>query len=277
MVRSPFQWNSETATWNLDLDLVEGLITRRTKAIIPVHLFGHPVDMDRLCEIAARRQLVVIEDCAESHGARVRGRMTGTFGTMGCFSFYANKIITTGEGGAITTDDDALADRIRLLRNLGFSKPRFRHELLGYNFRMTGMQAALGSAQLRRFDTIIAAKRRVAGRYLDGLSGIPGLTLPVEKDWAKHVYWMFGIVIENAFGMTRDELAARLASKGIETRTFFCPMSAQPCLLTLEGFRATPCLVADQLWERGLYLPSSHTLTEADIQTVIQAVRKERG
>jgi perosamine synthetase len=272
----PVPVDAEASTWNLDLDLVESLVTERTKAIIPVHLFGHPVDMDRLCEMAARLNLVVIEDCAESHGATVRGRMTGSFGAMGCFSFYANKIITTGEGGAVTTQDDALAERIRLLRNLGFTQPRFRHDVLGFNFRMTGMQAAIGSAQLRRFDAIVAGKRRIAATYMQGLSGMPGLRLPVEMEWARNVYWVFGVVVEDAFGITRDELAARLERAGIETRTFFCPMSAQPCLHSVKGFRATPSPVADRLWETGLYLPSSHTLPDRDVQAVIQAVRGAR-
>src|SRR5678815_4291131 len=146
--------DSEGVTWNLDLDLVESLITPKTRAIIPVHIYGHPVDMDRLMAIAKKHNLLVIEDCAESHGATVRGRMTGSFGAMACFSFYANKIITTGEGGIVTTNDDALAAKLRLLRNLAFTTPRFRHDVLGYNFRMTGMQAALGVAQMARFDDI---------------------------------------------------------------------------------------------------------------------------
>ena len=135
---TPVPVDSEETTWNLDLDLIESLITERTRAIIPVHLYGHPVEMDRLMEIAGRHKLLVIEDCAESHGATCRGKMTGSFGEMGCFSFYANKVITTGEGGMVTTNDDALAERLRLLRNLAFTKPRFLHDEAGYNFRMTG-------------------------------------------------------------------------------------------------------------------------------------------
>src|SRR6185295_14853730 len=161
----PIPVDSEPTTWNLDVDLVEGLINERTKAIIPVHLYGHPVDMDRLMEIARRYNLLVIEDCAESHGATCRGRMTGSFGDMSCFSFYANKIITTGEGGMVLTDDDKLAERLRLLRNLGFGKPRFYHEVPAFNFRMTGYQAAMGLAQLAKVERIIADKRRVAHLY----------------------------------------------------------------------------------------------------------------
>jgi perosamine synthetase len=273
----PVPVDVEPDTWNLDLDLIEGMITPQTRAILPVHLFGHPVDMDRLVAIARKHDLAIVEDCAESHGAAVRGRLTGSFGNMGCFSFYANKIITTGEGGMVTTDSDELAQRLRLLRNLGFTQPRFRHELLGFNFRMTGMQAALGLAQLRRFATIVEAKRQVARWYTEELSTTRGLRLPVEREWAKNVYWMYGVVVEPELGMSRDELAVALLKAGIETRTFFCPMNQQPCLQRLEGFVAVPCPVADSLWERGLYLPSSHTLGHDRVSTVANAIRAVRG
>ncbi|KAA0253154.1 DegT/DnrJ/EryC1/StrS family aminotransferase [Acidobacteria bacterium ACD] len=276
----PVPVDSEAETWNLDLDRVEPLIGSRTRAIVPVHLFGHPVDMDRLTEIARRNRLVVIEDCAESHGATCRGRVTGSFGDMGCFSFYANKIVTTGEGGMVVTNDDALAERLRLLRNLGFTQPRFRHEVAGYNFRMTGYQAAMGVSQVRRIGEILEAKRAVASRYSARLRGIPGLRLPVEKEWARNVYWMYGVVVEPEFGLGRDELAAFLRAEGIETRTFFCPMNQQPCLRRLPGFRAEPCPVADRLWETGLYLPSSPGLSESSIDRVADAIgeaRKRRG
>jgi len=269
----PVPVDSEDTTWNLDLDLLEGLITPRTKAIIPVHLFGHPVDMDRLMAIARRHKLKVIEDCAESHGATCRGRVTGSFGDANCFSFYANKVITTGEGGMVTTNDDAVAERLRLLRNLAFTKPRFRHDVLGYNFRMTGYQAALGLAQLGRIGSIIAAKRRVAQAYNERLAGVAGLQRPAELDWAFNVYWMYALVVQPGFGRTRDELAAALHAQGIETRTFFCPMNQQPCLLELPGFRAAPCPVADRLWQTGLYLPSSPLLDEATIDRVCEAIR----
>jgi len=276
----PVPVDSEEVTWNINLDLIEPLITPRTRAIIPVHLYGHPVDMDRLMEIAKRHNLVVIEDCAESHGATCRGKMTGSFGDMGCFSFYANKVITTGEGGMVITNDESLAERLRLLRNLAFTKPRFRHEVAGYNFRMTGYQAAMGLAQLHKIDHIIAEKRRVAHTYNHYLEGIPGLQLPVELDWAFNVYWMYAIVVKPEFGITRDQLADALLAGGIETRTFFCPMNQQPCLQSLPGFRNVPCPVADRLWETGLYLPSSWNLTEKTIKHIsesIQSARQRRG
>ncbi|MDP2895364.1 MAG: DegT/DnrJ/EryC1/StrS family aminotransferase [bacterium] len=270
----PVPVDSEEVTWNLNLDLVEALISPKTKAIIPVHLFGHPVDMDRLLEIAHRHNLMVIEDCAESHGATVRGRMTGSFGQMGCFSFYANKIITTGEGGMVVTNDADLAEKLRLLRNLAFTKPRFRHEEPGYNFRMTGYQAAMGLAQLRKIHQVIAGKRRMAHSYHRHLNGILGLQLPTELDWAFNVYWMYAVVVKPKFGITRDQLAKRLAADGIETRTFFCPMNQQPFLRARPGFRDVPCPVADRLWETGLYWPSTHTLSDENILQVVNSVRR---
>ncbi len=270
----PVPVDSEEQTWNLNLSLLESLITPRTRAIIPVHLFGHPVDMDALLEIARKHNLVVIEDCAESHGATCRGKMTGSFGDMGCFSFYANKVITTGEGGMVVTNDEHLAGRLRLLRNLAFTTPRFRHNELGYNFRMTGYQAAMGLAQLQGIEQIIQEKRRVAQTYNTLLAGVPGLMLPVEREWARNVYWMYAITLTQEFGMTRDQMAAKLRDHGIDTRTFFCPMNQQHCLQTIPGFRADPCPVADRIWESGLYLPSTYTLDEMELQGIASTIRK---
>ena len=269
----PVPVDSEPVTWNLDLDLIEGLITSKTKAIIPVHLYGHPVDMDRLMEIANRHNLIVIEDCAESHGATVRGRMTGSFGHLSCFSFYANKVITTGEGGMITTNSAELAQRVRLLRNLAFTTPRFRHELAGFNFRMPGFVAALGLAQFRKIEKIVEEKRRVAHAYVEKLKDVPGLQLPAEMEWAKNVYWMVGLVVRPEFGISRDKLAEALAERGIQTRTFFCPMNQQPVLKKMEGFREVSCPVADSLWETGLYLPSTWSLSEESIDLICETIR----
>jgi len=268
----PVPVDSENTTWNLDLDLIENLITQKTRAIIPVHLYGHPVDMDRLMEIARKYNLIVIEDAAEAHGATVRGRKVGSFGDMACFSFYANKIITTGEGGMVVTNDPKLAERLRLLRNLGFTTPRFRHEVLAYNFRMAGYQAAMGVAQLNKIEKIISEKRRIAHTYNLYLSGIPGLHLPVELDWARNVYWMYAITVQPDFGLTRDQLIKALADVGIDTRTFFCPMNQQPCLQEIPGFRATPLPIADELWATGLYLPSTHTLTEDKVRSIADVI-----
>ena len=272
----PVPVDSENETWNLNLDLVEKLITPKTRAIIPVHLFGHPVDMDRLNEIAQKHKLIVIEDCAESHGATCRGRKTGSFGDMGCFSFYANKIITTGEGGMVVTNNKNLYEKLTLLRNLAFTKPRFRHDIAGYNFRMTGYQAAMGLAQLKKIDKIISEKRRVAHTYSKYLKNIRGLQLPAEKDWAMNVYWMYGVVVTPEFGMQRDHLIEKLTQKGIDTRTFFCPMNQQPCLQKIKGFFPVPCPIADKLWEQGFYLPSSYTLTEETIKFIAENIQKAK-
>jgi perosamine synthetase len=269
--------DSEQRTWNLDLDLLEDLITPRTRAIIPVHLFGHPVPMDRLMEIAQRRRLPVIEDCAESHGATWKGRITGNFGELACFSFYANKVITTGEGGMIVTDDDRLVERMRLLRNLAFGKPRFLHEHAGYNYRMTGMQAALGRSQLKRIEAFVAQKRRMAATYNRLLAGIKGLRTPPELPGAKNVYWMYAITVDAEFGMDRDALAEHLRKSGVETRTFFCPMNQQPFLRRQAGFRDVPCPVADQLWRAGLYLPSACSLGDETIASICGLIRQAAG
>jgi perosamine synthetase len=270
----PVPVDSEEDTWNLDIDLIPSLISPKTKAVIPVHLFGHPVDMDRLMTEARKHNLTVIEDCAEAHGATCRGRKTGSFGDMGCFSFYANKIITTGEGGMVITDDENLASRLRLLRNLAFTKPRFRHELAGFNFRMTGYQAALGLAQLGKIEHIISEKRRVAHVYNQYLSDIPGVQLPTEAEWARNVYWMYALVIKPEFGMTRDLLMQWLYERGVDSRTFFCPMNQQPCLESVPGFRKIPCSVADRLWETGLYLPSTYTLEERQLKEIARFIRE---
>lgn len=269
----PVPVDSEAITWNLNLDLIESLITPRTRAIIPVHLYGHPVDMQRLCELAKRHNLLVIEDCAESHGATCYGKMTGSFGDMGCFSFYANKLITTGEGGMITTNNEALAERLQLLRNLAFTQPRFRHELAGYNFRMTGYQAAMGVVQFHKIEQIISEKRRVAHTYHHYLSDIPGLQLPFEAEWARNVYWMYAVVVQPELGISRNQLMAWLHNDGIDTRTFFCPMNQQPCLQSQPGFHKLSCPVAEKLWETGLYLPSSYTLSEKMIEAIAESIQ----
>jgi perosamine synthetase len=264
--------DSEPVTWNLDPGLIEELITPRTKAILPVHLFGHPCEMAAIMEIAQRHQLMVIEDCAEAHGATYHGRKVGSFGDMGCYSFYANKLITTGEGGMVVTNDAKLAEQLRLLRNLGFGKPRFYHEIAAYNARMTGYQAAMGLAQLARVEEIITTKRWIAHTYDRLLADVPGLQRPAELPGSYNVYWMYAVVVDPAFGLTRDALAKYLAEQGIDTRTFFCPMNQQPFLRSQAGYRDVACPVADRIWSSGLYLPSGNQLTEVEIARVCEVI-----
>jgi perosamine synthetase len=265
--------DSENRTWNLDLDLVEKLIGPRTRAIMPVHIYGHPVDMDRLNAMAKKYNLFVIEDCAEAHGAEVRGKRVGALSDMGCFSFYANKIITTGEGGMIVTNNDALADKLRLLRNLGFVQPRFFHPVPAFNFRMTGMQAALGVAQMKKIDRFMEEHRKLAALYNHQLGSIPELQLPVEEAWAKNVYWMYSLVLRKESGRTRESLVNHLKKEGIDTRTMFCPMNLQPFVAEQPGYRPVECPVAEGLWERGFYLPSSNKVTEKDVAHIASAFR----
>ncbi|MEO0565976.1 MAG: DegT/DnrJ/EryC1/StrS family aminotransferase, partial [Chloroflexota bacterium] len=217
---TPIFVDIDPKTWTIATQEIEQAITPRTRAIIPVHVYGHPADMDPIMEIAARHNLIVIEDAAEAHGAEYKSRRVGAIGELGMFSFYGNKIITTGEGGMIVTNNSEYADTLRLLRGHGMSRTRrYWHEILGYNYRMTNLQAAVGVGQMEKIDRLIVRKREIARRYTDQLQGIPGLTLPSEMVWAKSVYWLYTVVIDAAtFGITRDTLMEELSAKGIDTR-----------------------------------------------------------
>ena len=273
--------DSEPRTWCLDPELVEAKVTDRTRAIMPVHIYGHPVAMDPILELSERRNLAVLEDAAEAHGARYRSSNAldrwwtcGSMGTMSTFSFYANKLITTGEGGMVLTDDDELAERLRSRRNLAFSaRRRFVHDELGFNFRFTNVQAALGVAQLERFEDIVAAKRKMGARYTEQLADAEGLRLQAVEEWADPVFWMFGVVLEPTVPFGADELARRLHERGVETRPFFVGMHAQPALRRLGITDDGRYPVADTLAERGLYLPSGLALRDEDISKVVGALK----
>jgi len=200
--------DSEAETWNIAPSAIEAAITARTKAIIPVHLYGHPADMAAILDLAKRHGLAVIEDAAEAHGARYQGKPVGSIGDAGVFSFFGNKIVTTGEGGMLVTDDAEIADRARLLRDHGMRpERRYWHTVLGYNYRLTNLQAAVGVAQMEKIESILKAKRDIAALYRSGLSGIAGLTLPPERDGAENVFWLYTVLVdEEEFGMGRDEL-----------------------------------------------------------------------
>jgi perosamine synthetase len=272
---TPVPVDSEDVTWNLDLGVAESLITERTRALMPVHLFGHPVDMEAVERLAERHGLLVIDDAAEAHGAEAHGRRIGSFGGMTCWSFYANKIITTGEGGMVTTSDDGLAARMRSLRNLAYGKEqRLVHDAIGFNFRMTGYQAAMGIAQLERIDSTLEAKRLLAATYDELLKDVPGIRRPLEAPWARHVYWMYGVVLDDSVERSRDEVATRLRELGVDTRTFFCPMNLQPALRRSNAFREVECPVAERLWERGLYLPSTPRLDRPALEHVVSCLRE---
>jgi perosamine synthetase len=251
---------------------------------MPVHIYGHPVDMAPLLEIADRYGLAVVEDAAEAHGAEYRSadggastwRRCGSFGALSTFSFYANKLVSTGEGGMVLTDDEALANRLRLLRNLAFQPPRrFLHEELGFNFRLTNLQAALGVAQTERIDRTVARKRAIGQRYLRNLRDVAQVTLPVEREWARNVYWMFGVVLGDAVDRSATEVSAALRAAGVETRPFFVGMHRQPVLQRMglvPDANAFP--VTDRIGERGFYLPSGSGLTDNQIDFVSDSLRR---
>jgi perosamine synthetase len=271
----PVLVDSDPHTWTMDVEQVEARITHRTRAIMPVHIYGHPVDMDPLLDLARRYDLVVVEDAAEAHGAEYRGRRAGSFGTSSCFSFYANKLVTTGEGGMLLVDDDRLAERARSMRNLAFQPGRrFLHAELGFNMRLTNLQAALGVTQVDRIDDVVARKRRMGQAYTERLSEIPGLELQVQQPWARSVFWMYGLVLREDTGLDAVEFARRLAARGIETRPFFLGMHEQPVLRDRGLFVDEVYPVAERIARQGLYLPSGLSLSESQVDQVCDAVRE---
>ena len=259
--------DSDPGCWNLDPDQIERAITPRTRAIEVVHLYGHPADMDPILEIAARHNLHVVEDAAESHGALYKGRRVGALGTVAAFSFFGNKIITTGEGGMLVTGDDELAAHARHLRGQGVSATRtYWHDILGFNYRMTNIAAAMGCAQLERVDETLSAKRTVAGWYGRELEGVDGVTLQGEASWARCVFWMNSILVAPEL---RDPLMSHLAGEGIETRPFFHPAHTMPVHRTDESFP-----VAERLGASGINLPSFAELEEDQVASICSSIRR---
>ncbi|UCC65041.1 MAG: DegT/DnrJ/EryC1/StrS family aminotransferase [Anaerolineae bacterium] len=270
----PVLVDSDPRTWCMDVKQVEAKITPRTRAIMPVHIYGHPVDMDPLLELADRYDLAIVEDAAEVHGAEYKGRTCGSLGDISTFSFYANKIITTGEGGMVLTNDDDTAEQARRLRNLAFlPERRFFHKQLGYNFRLTNMQAAVGLAQIERIEALVERKRRMGAAYNEQLGDIDVLQLPVEEPWAKNVYWMYGLVLDESTGMDAVEFARQLRDRGVMTRPFFLGMHEQPVFHEMGLFEDESYPVAERMARQGLYLPSGMALTMEQIDTVCQTVR----
>ena len=266
---TPVPIDCEPGTWNLDPALLEEKITPKTKAIMVVHLFGHPVDMDPVMAVAKKHGLFVIEDCAEAHGATYRGRKVGSIGDVGCFSFYANKIITTGEGGMVTTNDRALADKMKGLRSLAFGDTnKFMHKDIGYNYRLTNLQAAVGCAQMGKIERVIEAKRRIAKLYSARFAGHPSIELPVERSYARNVYWMFHIGLTGAFAGRREWVMGSLAKRGVESRECFIPYNMQEIFIARGWTKPSDCSVANDIGVRGFYLPSGAALTDAELDHV---------
>ena len=272
----PVLVDSDPISWNMDVNQIESRITPRTRAIMVVHIFGLPVDMDPVLELAARYGLKLIEDAAEMQGQDYRGHPCGSFGDLSTFSFYPNKHVTTGEGGMILTDDDQLAETCRGLRNLCFQPhKRFVHERLGWNLRMTNLQAALGVAQLERLDEFVARKRAMGAQYNDFLEGVSGIQLPLPRtDFAENIYWVYGVLLDDSIGFRADDAIRRLSEKGIGCRPFFCPMNLQPVLRRMGFFDGESYPGAERMYQQGFYLPSGMALTDEKIERVANAVRE---
>jgi perosamine synthetase len=265
--------DSEAEAWTLDPALIEAKITPRTRAIIAVHLYGHPADMCALESIARRHKLFLIEDAAEAHGARYQGRSVGSLGDIAAFSFYGNKIIATGEGGMVVTDDDALARRAAQFRGQGQDfERRYWFPIIGYNYRMMNLPAAIGLAQLERVNWNLQRRSEIAAWYLEELRDVPGVTWQAEKEWAKHAHWLFSIILNDDVHADRDAVMAYLEKRGIETRPIFYPMHILPPYLELARNEAYP--VAERLARRGLSLPTWAGLTREDVSFVCDAVRE---
>ncbi len=270
---NPIFVDSHPDYWCIDPERIEEVITPRTKAIIPVHLYGHPCDMDAIMDIARRYKLYVIEDAAEAHGAEYKGKKVGSFGDINCFSFYGNKIITTGEGGMCLTDDDELAGRMRILRDHGMNQnKRYWHDVIGFNYRMTNMQAAVGVAQLHKLDEFINRKREIAKTYNSLLKDIGGIILPPEMPWAKNVYWMYSSLIEDDLGEGKATVVERMETRGIETGPLFHPIHLMPPYNEGERFP-----VAEELSRKGVSLPSGVKLSEEEVRLIVGSLRGETG
>jgi perosamine synthetase len=276
----PVLVDSDSHTYCMDVDQVSSAITSRTRALMPVHIYGHPVDMDPLIELANRYGLAIIEDAAEAHGCEYLSRLRGSawhrcggLGTLSTFSFYANKPVTTGEGGMVLTNSDELAERCRSLRNLCFQKRRFYHEGLGYNYRLSNMQAALGVAQIECLADVLDRKRRTGALYDSLLTDVDGIKLPPHREWSLINYFMYNLVFAGDWPADADFIATQLRAQGVETRPFFLGLHQQPALRARGLFDGLRFPVAERLSRRGLCLPSGAGLTEQQVGQVVRAVK----
>lgn len=265
----------DPTTWTMDPQDLAEKISPRARVVMPVHVYGHPADMDSILEVAEANDLIVVEDAAEAHGATHRGRPVGGMGDMGCFSFYANKIITTGEGGMVVTNSGDLADRARRLRDLAFSSPErdFRHREVGFNYRMTNIQAAIGLAQLSRIESFINHRRESAKVYDEILRDVPGLTLPQEASWARSVYWMYTVLVSEGLA-SRRVVMKQLGDRGVESRATFWPLHLQPFLRAGKTpGRDVSFPVSTALGRRGLSLPSGNGIGIESIEFAAETLK----
>lgn len=272
----PVLVDSDPVSWNMDVSQIAARITSRTRAIMVVHTYGLPVDMNPVLVLAEKHGLSIIEDAAQAHGQTYRGRPCGSFGKVSTFSFYSNKHVTTGEGGMIVTDSDQISEDCRSLRNLCFRpESRFVHDRLGWNYRMSNIQAALGVAQLERLDEFTDRKRRMGKRYRALLSGIEGVRQPLPAtDYAENNFWVYGLVLDSSLEVKAADLINRLGDLGIGCRPFFCPMHQQPILQRLGYFAGQEYPVAESLYQYGFYIPSGIALSDEQMERVAEGLHE---
>lgn len=268
--------DSDLHTWNMNVDGIETKITNKTKAILVAHMYGLPVEMDQIIEIAQKHNLRIIEDAAEMHGQTYKGQPCGSFGDISTFSFYPNKHITTGEGGMIVTDDEVLAERCRMLRNLCFRKDiRYVHDEISDNYRFTNLQAAVGLAQLERLDEFVERKREMGRYYTEKLQNVPGIQLPIARtEYADNIYWVYGILLKEDIAVDNRQMQKLLVEEGIGTRTFFWCMHEQPVYQKQGMYAGEKYPNAEYLARKGFYIPSGLALTKEQMQQVVQGLKR---
>ena len=273
---TPVLVDCDPITWNIDVAQIEERITQKTRAIMVVHIYGLPTDMDPILELAQRYGLNIIEDAAEMLGQEYKDKPCGSFGNISTFSFYPNKHLTTGEGGMVLTDDDAIAERCRGLRNLCFNpKQRFIHDELGWNFRMTNLQAAVGCAQIERLDEFVQRKRKMGYHYTTLFTDIVGLQVPLARaDYAENIYWVYGVVLGDSVTFAAKDAMEILAQKGVGSRPFFWPMHEQPVFRKMGFFLGEHHPVSERIARRGFYVPSGMALSSDQIEAVGRTVKE---
>ena len=273
----PVPIDIEKETWQMDVNKIEEKINKKTKAIMVVHLFGHPVDMDVVLNLSKKYNLKIIEDCAEAHGVEYKGKKVGSIGDIGAFSFFANKTITCGEGGMVVTNSEEIAKKAKSLKNLSYGKVnKFMHEDIGFNYRLPNISAALGLGQFENIQSVFKEKERIYKRYKDNLSSVKGVNIPKVRDWvSKYIMWVFNIYLDDNFPVNRDELTKILKDKNIETRDAFVPINKQQILIDkYKIFKETDCPNANYIMDNGLYLPSGNNITNEEIDFICEEIKR---
>ena len=273
----PIPIDIEKETWQMDVTKIEERINNNTKAIMVVHLFGHPVDMDPVLTLAKKYNLKIIEDCAEAHGVEYKGKKVGSIGDIGAFSFFANKTITCGEGGMVVTNSEEIAEKAKSLKNLSYGKVnKFMHDDIGFNYRLPNISAAMGLGQLENIEQVFIEKDRIYKRYVNNLKDVKGINIPIVRDWvSKYIMWVFNIYLDDRFPLSRDELVKKLAENNIDTRDAFVPINKQKILIEkYKKFDENSCPNANYIMDNGFYLPSGNTITNEEIDIVCDAIKK---